>query len=86
MVNGQSFVWDPAQLWYLAVGLALASVAVHGFNWYARRRFRHLLMAPLTEEVERQTHHWERRIVFSGPVGIGLSALSLLCVAGWLVA
>jgi hypothetical protein len=86
MVNGPSFVGDPAKLWYLAVGVALASVTVHGFNWYARRRFRHLLKAPLTEEVEQQTHLWERHIAISGPVGIGLSALSLLCFAGWLVA
>ena len=70
--------------WYLAVCSAWTSIAAHGFSWYARRRFRALLKAPLTEEIEHQTHRWERNIICSAPVGLTLSALSLLCFGVWL--
>jgi hypothetical protein len=72
-------------LWYLAVCSGWLAVIALGFGWHARRKFRALLKAPLTEEVEHMTHEWEKHVTRSTAAGFVLSGFSLLCFALWLI-
>lgn len=63
--------------WLAIVPLAMAQLA--------RGRFRKLLKAPLTDEVERLTHVWEGRVQLWMALGIALSGASLACFAAWLL-
>lgn len=72
---------DP--LWYLAVIFGWLAIISLGGAWYAGRRFRALLKAPLTEEVEHLTHFWERRVTRWRAAGLALSALAILCLTLW---
>ncbi|MFC4174238.1 hypothetical protein ACFOYU_19675 [Microvirga sp. GCM10011540] len=71
-------------LWTLSLLLGWLSVAVLGGAWFAKERFRALLKAPLTDEVERLTHLWEHRVGFLMKAGLSTAALSILCLAAWL--
>ncbi len=48
-------------------------------------KFRTFLKAPLSEEVEHQTHVWERRFDRWTTLGFLMSGLSILCGIAWLV-
>jgi hypothetical protein len=69
----------------IAVYSGWITVIAHGFAWYARRKFRALLKAPLTDEVENLTHLWERQIARWTATGHFMSGLSILCCIVWLV-
>jgi hypothetical protein len=73
-------------LWYLALTSGWLAVISLGYGWYARRRFRTFLKAPLTEEAEHLTHVWERRVTRWMKIGLSMSALSILCLVSSLIA
>ncbi|WP_230532291.1 hypothetical protein [Microvirga roseola] len=75
----------PALMWNLAVLSGWLAIGALVLAWYARRRFHALLKAPLTEEVEHQTHIWEHHIPRWTSIGLWLAGLSLLSCAAWLV-
>jgi hypothetical protein len=54
-------------------------------GWYSGMKFRTFLKAPLSEEVEHQTHVWERRFDRWTTLGFLMSGLSILCGIAWLV-
>ncbi|MCB5175209.1 hypothetical protein [Microvirga lenta] len=72
-------------LWTLSLLLGWLSVAALGGAWYAKEKFRALLKAPLTDEVERLTHLWEHRVGFLMKAGLSMAVLSVLSLAAWLV-
>jgi hypothetical protein len=43
------------------------------------------LKAPLSEEIEHQTHVWERRVNRWTALGFLMAGLSILCGIAWLV-
>jgi hypothetical protein len=53
--------------------------------WYARRKFRAFLKAPLSDEVEHLTHVWENRIARWSIIGLAMAGFSILCFVMWLV-
>jgi hypothetical protein len=71
-------------LWYLAVLSGWSALIAQGLAWSARKTFRALLKAPLTEEVEHMTHVSERQIGRRTVSGFFLSGLSILCFCAWL--
>lgn len=71
--------------WTLAFLLGWLAVFMLAMAHHARRRFRQLLKAPLTEEVEHLTHLWEGRLKLWMTFGFLLSAVSLSCFAAWLM-
>ena len=71
---------------YLALTSGWLAVISLGYGWYARRRFRTFLKAPLTEEAEHLTHVWERRVTRWTAIGLALSGLSIVCLVSWLIA
>ena len=72
-------------LWNLAVVLGWLSPLVIAMGYYARLKFRSLLKAPLTEEVEHLTHLWERRVSRWTVLGILTPGLSIACFIGWVI-
>jgi hypothetical protein len=72
-------------LWKLAVVVGWLSIIPLGGGWYARRRFRILLKAPLTDEVEHLTHLWEGRIPRWTNIGLSMAGFSILCFIAWLI-
>lgn len=52
---------------------------------HARGRFRRLLKAPLTDEVEHLTHLWEGRVTLWMGLGSLLSIASLACFGVWIL-
>jgi len=81
-VTGESF---HSTLWYGAIILGWLAIPLLGGVFYARRRFRALLKAPLTDEVELLTHLWERRISYWTALGLLMSGLSIICLVGWFI-
>jgi hypothetical protein len=71
-------------LWYLAVLSGWSALIAQALAWSARKKFRALLKAPLTEEVEHMTHVSERQISRRTVFGFLLSGLSILCFGAWL--
>jgi hypothetical protein len=72
-------------LWIVALLAGwLAIICLIG-GWYAGAKFRTLLKAPLSEEVEHLTHVWEKRVDRWTALGFLTSGLSILCIIGWLV-
>jgi hypothetical protein len=72
-------------LWNVAIVVGWLSLIPLAGGWYARRRFRALLKAPLTEEVEQLTHLWEGRIPRWTNVGLFMAGLSILSLLAWFV-
>ena len=72
-------------LWHLAIIFGWLALIPLGGGWYAHRRFRAFLKAPLTEEAEHLTHVWERRVTLWTATGFVLSGLSILCLMSWLI-
>jgi hypothetical protein len=73
-------------LWIFAVLAGWLAIICLTGRWYSGAKFRTFLKAPLSEEVEHQTHLWERRVNRWTALGFLMSGLSILCVIGWLVA
>jgi hypothetical protein len=72
-------------LWIVALIAGwLAIICLFGAS-YAGAKFRTLLKAPLSEEVEHLTHVWEKRVDHWTTLGFLMSGLSILCIIGWLV-
>ena len=67
--------------WKLAVLSGWLSIVLLAAAWYARRRLRASLKAPLTDRAEDITHLWEQRDTLLHKAGLGLSWLSILCFA-----
>jgi len=72
-------------LWTGAILFGWLSVLSLVGTWHARRKFRALLKAPLTEEVEHLTHVWEGRVSRWNILGLILAGLSILCFASWAI-
>lgn len=72
-------------LWLLAIAFGWLAVVPLGGGWYARNRFRALLKAPLTEEVEHLTHVWEKRVYRWSVIGLSMSGFSVLGFLAWLI-
>ncbi len=71
--------------WPLAIVSGWLAILMLGAAWHAGRKFRALLKAPLTEEVEHLTHIWERRVTRWRILGLAMSVLSILNLVSWLV-
>jgi hypothetical protein len=71
-------------LWYVAVSTGWLAIIAHSLAWYAGQKFRALLKAPLSEEVEHKTRLWEQQIGLWTAIGIIMSGLSILSFASWL--
>jgi hypothetical protein len=72
-------------LWILAFLAGWLAIICLVGSRYAVAKFRTFLKAPLSEEVEHQTHVWERRVNRWTALGFLISGLSILCGIGWLV-
>lgn len=72
-------------LWYTALISGCLAITLVAGGWYARRKFRTFLKAPLTEEAEHLTHVWERRVTRWTVIGLALSGVSILCSVSWLI-
>jgi hypothetical protein len=72
-------------LWLLAVLSGWLAIIFLAGGWYARKRFHAFLKAPLSEEVEHQTHVWEARVSRWTILGSSMSVFSLLCLVALLV-
>jgi hypothetical protein len=72
-------------LWTVAVLAGWLAVICLIGGWYARRKFRLFLKAPLSDEVAHLTHVWEKRVERWTTLGVLMSGLSILCVIGWLL-
>ena len=71
--------------WVLAVLAGWLAVICLIGRWYSGAKFRTFLKAPLSDEVERQTHVWERRVNRWTTLGFLMSGFSILCAIGWLL-
>ena len=71
-------------LWYVAVSMGWLAVMAHSLAWYAGQKFRALLKAPLSEEVEHKTRLWEQQIGPWRAMGLVMSGLSIFSFAIWL--
>lgn len=72
-------------MWDLAVIFAWLSPFVIAMGYYSRHKFHALLKAPLTDEVEHQTHVWEHRVRRWTVLGLFVPGVSILCFVIWLV-
>lgn len=71
-------------LWILAIAFGWLSLIPIAIAWHGRKKFRALLKAPLSDEVEHMTHVWERRVARGTAAGLSLAVLSLLCFGLWI--
>jgi hypothetical protein len=72
-------------LWYVTVSMGWLAIMAHSLAWYAGQKFRTLLRAPLSEEVEHKTHLWEQQIGPWTAMGFVTSGLSILSFTIWLI-
>ena len=72
-------------LWNIAVFSGWFAVIAHGLAWHARRSFKALLKAPLTDEVEHMTQVREWQITCWTAIGLFQSGFSVLCFVLWRV-
>jgi hypothetical protein len=72
-------------LWISAILAGWLAILCLIGGWYSGMKFRTFLKAPLSEEVEHQTHVWERRFDRWTTLGFLMSGLSILCGIAWLV-
>ncbi|WP_204242494.1 hypothetical protein [Microvirga arvi] len=72
-------------LWILALLAGWLAIIYLIGGWYAGTRFRTLLKAPLSEEVEHLTHVWEKRVYRWAALAFLMSGLSILCIISWLI-
>jgi len=72
-------------LWIVALIAGWLAIICLAAGWYARGKFRTFLKAPLSDEVEHQTHVWERRVNRWTTLGFLMSEFSILCALGWLL-
>lgn len=72
-------------MWDLAIIFGWLSPVVLAMGYYARKRFKALLKAPLTEEVEHQTHAWEHRVRRWTILGLLIPGISIICFIAWFV-
>ena len=71
-------------LWYVAVSMGWLAIIAHSVAWYAGQKFRALLEAPLSEDVEHKTRLWEQQIGPWTAMGLVMSGLSIFSFAIWL--
>jgi len=54
-------------LWITGVFFGWYAVIAHGLAWHGRRTLRHLLDAPLSDEVEATTRFWDQCVTLWTP-------------------